>query len=193
MSTLPIVEFRDPDGSYVLAQPLNEVCCRVLASNALPQGQVLYKDEAIDWEEAAQDLGGFTRLGPDQLRAPEDGPERASDDYRDLLQGLLPEPDPLALIEDPQSSKSHERPEDAGPRARILRLVLHYKKVHEEKGARARGMNVCRCPQFAPEGDVSQARLHARVSLALLRRELPSLPRILRAIGDVSSDRAKVA
>ena len=190
---LPIVEFRDPDGTYVLAQPFNDVCCRVLASNAMPRGQVLYKDEDIPWEEAAQDLGGFTRLGPDQLQPAPKGPGGGSDDYRDLLLGVLPEPDPLALVEDPASSKSHEREKDADPRAALLRLVIHYKKVHERKEAHTLWMNLCRCPHFAPEGDVTQARLHAMVSIALLRRELPSLPRIQEAIREVSSGRAKVA
>jgi hypothetical protein len=62
-----IVEFLDPDGGYVRALPLDEVRCRVLRSNLARRGEVFLKDPGLDWEEATQDLGGWTRVGPSDL------------------------------------------------------------------------------------------------------------------------------
>src|SRR5437762_1963410 len=65
-TTIPC-ELRNLDGSYLLVQPLGESGCRILASNVAPKGQVLYKPELLSWSQATEDLGGYTRLSPDEL------------------------------------------------------------------------------------------------------------------------------
>jgi hypothetical protein len=67
MNRSVIVEFRDPDGSYVLALALDEIRCRVLRSNVAERGAVLFKNPDLGWEKASEDLGGLTRLGPADL------------------------------------------------------------------------------------------------------------------------------
>src|SRR5688572_29628295 len=109
MVTSPIAEFRDPDGSYVLVQPLDEVRCRVLASNVTPKGDVLFKDAELTWQEAAEDLGGYTRLGLEELGPARDELPREDADYRDLVLGERVEAhDPLLEVEDPRYGKAHE-------------------------------------------------------------------------------------
>jgi hypothetical protein len=192
---LPPCEFRDPDGTYVLVQPFDEVRCRVIASNVAEKDQVLYKGDAIDWPEAAKDLGGFTRLGPCELLAQVDQelPDLGEDDA-----GFVPEDwgqaaDALAQVEDPRTSRSHEQAEGADLQVAILRLAIHYQQVHERRDGETRWVTLCRCPGHAPAGDVETARLHAMVSVALLANELPSLHRIRGAIREAVRDQIEVA
>jgi hypothetical protein len=104
-----IVEFLDPDGSYIRARALDEVCCRVLSSNVARKGEVYVKEGALDWEEASEDLGGLTRLGPWDL-AP--------------LKGRDPEEeDLLATLEAIPYSKDVASRELEGPRALLDRLI----------------------------------------------------------------------
>jgi len=87
VTALPSCEFRDPDGSYVLVQPFDEVRCRVLASNVADRGEVLFKDGSLTWSEAAEDVGGFTRVGPSTLlEHPEKDPVYTTSDLLAALE-----------------------------------------------------------------------------------------------------------
>jgi hypothetical protein len=192
---LPPCEFRDPDGSYALVQPLDEVRCRVIASNVAEKDQVLYNGDALDWPDAAEDLGGFTRLGPCEMLGPEDEelPDPGEDDQEHRGEDGRPPADPLAHVEDPRYSKCHEQAIDADFQVEILRLAIHYQQVHERKDGETRWVTLCRCPDYAPLGDVPRARFHAMVSVALLAEQLPSLSQIRGAILAVSHEHAEVA
>lgn len=193
MKTLPIAEFRDPDGSYVLVQPFDEVRCRVIASNVLPKGLVLHKDAELTWEEASRESNGFTRVGPWELTSP-DKRTFESPDYRDLILGEeAQDPDPLRELEDVRASRQEVADLATDPRVRLLRLALHYRKVHERREAGGRWMSVCRCRGFTPEGRPGYARLHAMIWVALYTKRLPSLSRMLGAIRFASEARTKVA
>jgi hypothetical protein len=188
VTTFPPCEFRDPDGSYALVQPFDEVRCRVIASNVAEKDRVLYKGDLLDWQDAAEDLGGFTRLGPCEMLAPveEDPPAEREEVAEFVDEDGRPSADPLALVEDPRYSKRREQATQADLQVAILRLAIHYRQVHERKNSGTRWMNLCRCPRYAAGGDATQARLHVMVSVALLSEQLPSLPRIRAAIPAVS-------
>lgn len=189
----PIAEFRDPDGSYVLVRPFDEVRCRVMASNVLPKGLVLHKDAELTWEEASRESNGITRVGPWDLASPDER-RFESPDYRDLILGEeSKDHDPLRELEDASSSRQEVADLAADPRVRLLRLALHYRKVHERREAGGRWMSVCRCPGFTPEGKPGYARLHAMIWVALYTKRLPSLFRMLGAIRVASEARTKVA
>lgn len=193
MTTWPIAEFRDPDGSYALVQPFDEVRCRVISSNVLSKGLVLYKHADLTWEEAARESHGGTRVGPSDLAALEERRFESSD-YRDLIRGEVAEdPDPLRDLEDTRSTRLEAAEVPADPRAGLLRLAFHYRKVHERREAGGRWMSVCRCPGFTPEGKPGYARLHAMIWVALFTKRLPSLPRMLGAIRVASEARTKAA
>jgi len=110
MNRSVIVEFRDPDGGYVLALALDEIRCRVLRSNVAERGAVLFKDPDLGWEKASEDLGGLTRLGPVDLVPSR---EQAASE-KSFRRGLEEVPDPESL-----GAEEHEDPK--GLRGRRIR------------------------------------------------------------------------
>ena len=64
-----IVELRDPDGQYVTVLILEEGRGRILSANgsSVKVGDLLFLPEGETWESASEELGSFTRLGPDDL------------------------------------------------------------------------------------------------------------------------------
>jgi len=196
---LPPCEFRDPDGSYLVVQPFDEVRCRVMASNVARKGEVLYKDETLSWTQAAQDLGGWTRLGPGELLGTPSEP--IATDPEDTLsileekrEGLGADrlPDPEGDIVDPRTLPAPDF-EAFDPRVELLRLAIHYRKAHERREGGRRFVSLCRCPEFGPTNDPVTRRLHAVVTLGILKNELPTLPRISRAIREIEERRGEVA
>jgi len=188
--TMPAIEFLDPDGSYALVQPFDEFRGRVLSSNVLEKGSVLHKDAELAWGEAAEDLGGFTRLSPsdflhdgvasaepawnseDLVRLLED-PLGAADEKRshDPLTGLeSPPPDPAVLDQ------------EADPVGLLLRLVRHLRKQHQKKDGGSCWVAPCRCPAFQVKGDRLRTRLQELITAALEKGRLPRLSRILLAL-----------
>src|SRR5471032_3315633 len=97
-----IIEFLDPDGSYALVQPFDEVRGRVLSSNVLEKGSVLHKDADLAWGEAAEDLGGFTRLGPSDFLLDGEASSEPAWDSEDLVR----------LLEDPLGTRGEELGQD---------------------------------------------------------------------------------
>ena len=195
------VEFRDLGGDYVLARPLDEVRCRVLASNTLPRGELLYKPASLPWDEAGLDLGGYTRLTPEDLRTGggevphEEGP---SEDFLRALQ----------TDEDVQEDAHRKVDRRAGPRPRVreavvappdwadlvpepagmvLRLAVHYRLRHERGRGKETEFEVCRCSKYAPREDLALAWFHELTYRGLRDRKVPSLARMLRAIAQASS------
>ena len=82
MAARPIVEFRDPDGTYVLVRPLDSVRGVVLDGTLHEQGQILYKRASVSWKRASSDIGGATFLSPRDLVAVE------ADESESPLSGL---------------------------------------------------------------------------------------------------------
>lgn len=148
------VEFRDLDGSYVLVRPLDEVRGRVVSSNRAARGRVLYKDGALSWERAAEDLGGYTRLSPEELLGEErDG--RRPGEWADR------EPEPEAML---------------------LRLAIHYRTRHRRRVEGRTVYEICRCETYAPGEDAALAWFHALTFWGLRDRRVPTLGRIVRAL-----------
>ena len=193
------VEFRDPSGSYVLALPVDEVRCRVLASNVLGRGQLAYKDPEMTWDEAARDLGGFTRLSPEDLapETPEEVAEelvlrdleagnrsfsRTSDDGLGLLARI---PDPASLGQPPEGTDDL--------RGVLERLLVHYVRAHAGRPARRLAQTRCECPGFRAGASRGQARLHALVGLALAAKGFSDLDSLVHAYRDRTRARVKAA
>src|SRR5579863_1417543 len=99
-----LFEFLDPDGSCAIVRPLDDTRGRVVYSNVLEEGEILYKDPRLTWQQAGEDAGGHTRLGPSDFPpgSPKEGDLDAEDFHRheeervlfDLLESAeAPEPD----------------------------------------------------------------------------------------------------
>jgi hypothetical protein len=185
----PIIEFLDPDGSYALVQPFDEVRGRVLSSNVFEKGSVLHKSEELCWTEAAEDLGGFTRLGPADLLSPgEDGPAPVWEESE--LLGMLEEqmgpgraepggdPGPQAISPAPGYDRGAPGDEE-DPVGFLLGLVGHIRQLHEKRGRGPRGVTPCRCLAFRVNDDRLRTRLRQRIASALQKERLPRLTRIL--------------
>ena len=193
------VELRDPEGSYVLAQPVDDVRCRVLDSNVMEKNEVLCKGNPVSWEEAGEDLGGFTRLGPSDLEPFDLGNPRDRSLLEDLEaaeacsartfeDGL----DPADRILDPASLRSLEE-EEASPRAQLEGLLLHYVAVHRGRHGADSLRSACNCPGFRSGRTQAEARLHALVALATSARKLPDLQRLVGDFRKVSRKAAQAA
>jgi hypothetical protein len=188
--SMQTIEFLDPDGGYALVQPFDEVRGRVLSSNVLEKGSVLHKDAELAWVDAAEDLGGFTRLGPsDFLRDGEVSSEPAWDS-EDLVR-LLEDPlgagaaelcgDPVLNLESPPPGATNPE-QGAEPLGLLLRLVRHLRKQHQKKAGATCWVSPCRCPAFQVKGEGLRARLQELIAEAFEKEKLPRLSRILVAL-----------
>jgi hypothetical protein len=201
VKTLIPCELRDLDGTYLLVQPLDEIRCRVLTSNVAPKDEILYKAEHLTWSTASEDLGGFTRLGPAELLGSA-GVDSAPDPHN-LVEVLYNQqevlgdhrrPDPEGDPVDPRTLPMLDGNLEAGDRrAEILRLAIHYRKDHERKDGKNRWVTLCSCPEFRMADRAANARLHALISMGLLKNWVPTLPRIFQAIHDAEGRSAQVA
>ncbi len=199
--TMPVVEFLDPDGSYALVQPFDEVRGRVLSSNVLPKGHVLHKNEKLSWSEAAEDLGGFTRLGPsDFLPEGEAGLEPAWEGS-ELLEQLeehlgYSREEPIQNPALKRESPTLEPPKPSAwedPVGFLLGLVRHTRKLHEQDAGESRWVATCRCPAFQVPGERLRARLHKIITAALEKGRRPRLSPILIALRESFARRADAA
>lgn len=193
------VELRDPEGSYVLALPVDDVRCRVLDSNIVEKNKVLFKDHQVSWEEAGEDLGGFTRLGPSDLE-PFDPTDRRD---RSLLEDLEAADacsartsevglGPVERIPDPASLRTLQD-DEASPRELLEGLLLHYATVHAGRCGSDSAGRACHCPGFRSGRTQAEARLHALVALATEARKLPDLKRLVGNFQKVSRKGARAA
>lgn len=146
MKTITPCELRDLDGSYLLVQPVGESRCRILDSNVAPKGQVLYKPELMSWDQAAEDLGGYTRLSPDELLGlVEQGslpdPENLVEalDTREEILVEPRRPDPEGDVIDPASGANLEVDD---PQPELLRLAIRHPNHHGRKGRKTRSAEV---------------------------------------------------
>ncbi|HLY10440.1 MAG TPA: hypothetical protein VKW04_14150 [Planctomycetota bacterium] len=192
------VDLRDPDGAYVLARPIDDARCRVLASNRWEKDVILFKDSAIGWSEASRDLGGFTRLGPGDLEPVEGEPDEvrsldADGEAEDAGPAGAAEEDqdPLERIPDPRSLPDRSDG-DAGPGAALLRMLAHYGTAHAERPGGVLPQNVCRCPGFRPDRSPSAIRLHVLAALATAATSLPDLERLVGAFRRFSAQKIPV-
>ena len=150
MKTIVPCELRDLDGSYLLVQPLGESRCRILASNVAPKGQLLYKPELLSWSQATQDLGGYTRLLPDELLGlVEQGNGSDPDnlvealDSREEILSEARRPDPEGEVVDPGTTPgTGENFEADDPQAELLRLAIHHRTDHGRKNRKHRPAEV---------------------------------------------------
>ena len=64
-----IVELRDPDGQYATVRIIEEALGRVVSANGgtIKAGDLLLLPEGETWDSASEELGSYTRLGPDDL------------------------------------------------------------------------------------------------------------------------------
>lgn len=198
---MPVVEFLDPDGSYALVQPFDEVRCRVLSSNVLPKGQILHKGDLLDWQDAAEDLGGFTRLGISDLLPKEDAWPEPAWEGSELLEQLeehlgYSREDQVQNPALKRESPTLEPPKPSAwedPVGFLLGLVRHTRKLHEQHAGESRWVATCRCPAFQVQGDRLRARLHKLLTAALEKGRRPRLSRILIALRESFARRADAA
>lgn len=194
-------ELRDLDGSYLLVEPLGSTHGLILDSNVAPKGEVFYKSSRLTWSAASEDLGGWTRLVPAEVL------ETIGDrvlDRDDLLKVLTHEQelryrdhrrtDSEGEAIDPSSLPEREGgPVSPDPRAEFLRLAMHYRKEHEKKKGKTRWVARCTCPKFRLPDESANVRLHGLIWVGLLRNQLPTLPRIVKAIRDAQGRAERVA
>jgi len=150
VKTIVPCELRDLDGSYLFVQPVDESSCRILDSNVAPKGQVLYKPEILSWEQAAEDLGGYTRLSPDELLGfvaqdtfpdPEDLVEVLGAREEILVESRRPDPD--GEMVDPGTLAGPGGTLEADdPQAELLRLAIRHPNHHGRKGRKTRSAEV---------------------------------------------------
>lgn len=188
--TMPMIEFLDPDGSYALVQPFDEVRGRVLSSNVLEKGSILYKDAELAWGDAAEDLGGFTRLGPSDFFQDGEASGEPAWDSEDLVR-LLEDPmddgheelsrDPLSDPESPPPGPTTSE-QSGEPVGVLLSLVRHLRKQHEKKDGGSCWVTPCRCRAFHVKSDRLRTRLQELITVALEKVRLPRLSRILGAL-----------
>jgi len=194
MPARPIVEFRDLDGTYVLVKPLDDVRGVVLNGNRHARGEVLYKDADLRWEEAARDIGGATRLSPEDLVVEEveesDFPTpEFTDEDGDLLEGEHEAPEDLlergaAKSEDPLEGAY----EEIGLDVMFRRLLRHYRLEHTTRVNRTRTVEDCQCPGWVPSDDDPTANwIHGLVVTALRQRKVTAILRSLRSMDCVGT------
>lgn len=182
MKTLPIAEFRDPDGSYVLVQPLDEVRCRVIDSNVTLKGEVLYKDRDLSWKQAQKDCGGYTRVGADELLRRE---EKDQLDHATEMASLGGRP--ARAISIPEIGEG-EGPFgdgidiDAEHLGTLERLQAHYLNAHWHHDEKGSWTSLCNCPGYGPSDEQSRDRLNAVVSIVVSAGRIPPLHRIIRTV-----------
>ncbi|HVR85542.1 MAG TPA: hypothetical protein VMU54_14590 [Planctomycetota bacterium] len=199
--TIQAIEFLDPDGSYALVQPFDEVRGRVLSSNVLEKGSVLHKDAELAWGEAAEDLGGFTRLSPSDFLQDGVASAEPSWDSEDLCR-LLEDPlgdedeersrDPLLDLESPPPGPAIPD-QEADPVGFLLRLVRHLWNRHLKKDGGSCWVTLCRCPAFQVKGERLRTRLQELITAALEKGRLPRLSRVLVSLRDRLGRRSDAA
>jgi len=150
VKTIIPCELRDLDGSYLLVQPVDESRCRILDSNVAPKGKVLFMPDLMSWEHAAEDLGGYTRLSPDELLGLVDqdslpDPENLVEalDTREEILVEPRRPDPEGEVVDPGTQTGHGANVEADdPQVELLRLAIRHRTHHGRKGRKTRSAEV---------------------------------------------------
>jgi hypothetical protein len=197
----PVVEFLEPDGTYALVQPFDEVRGRVLSSNVLEKGTVLHKAAVLDWEDAAENLGGFTRLGLSDLLPKDEAwpdPVWEGSELLSLLEEHLG-PSREEPVQDPALKRESPAPEPPKPSAGedpvgfLLGLVRHTRKLHEQDEGEFRWVAPCRCPAFQVKADRLRTRLYKLITTALEKGRGPRLARILVALRESFGRRREAA
>jgi hypothetical protein len=196
MAIRPIVEFRDPDGTYVLVKPMDEVRGIVLNGTHHRRGQVIRKSSHLSWGASVQDIGGATRLSPEDLVPLEsenalDYPlPESMDDEEEIFESAHKD------VETRSSGSAVQIPAGSGTdpdiRALIRRLVTHYRREHEIGSGRLRRIEPCRCPQHAPGEDTTLAWFHKLVAAAVFQRKVQPLFERLRRI-DRGADQTRTS
>jgi hypothetical protein len=150
VKTIIPCELRDLDGSYLLVQPLGESRCRILASNVAPKGKLLYKPDLLSWSQATEDVGGYTRLSPDELLGVLDAdsvpdPENLVEAL-EAEQDILADPrsgDPEGDVVDPGTlSRPGETLEPDDPQAELVRQAIQRRNHHGRKARKSRPAEV---------------------------------------------------
>jgi len=189
VTTLPLCEFREPDGSYVLVRPHDDVRCRVIDSNVFQKGEVLsLRGAAYDWVEGSEDIGGCTRIGLAFLLRGQ--PSQADGHSQDLLNLLADHEvalaehrhsDPEEDLVDPRSLAPDVPERDVEDlRATLRRLADHYRSVHGYRQNARDQLTACICPGFAPDSERARDLLGTVMTLALRRESLPPLRDLIR-------------
>lgn len=150
MKTIVPCELRDLDGSYLLVQPVGESRCRILDSNVAAKGQVLYKPELMSWDQAVEDLGGYTRLSPDELLGlveqdslpdPENLVEALGAREEILVEPRRPDPDGEVVDPGTQHGPGGNLEAD-DPQTELLRLAIRHRNHLGRKSRKTRPAEV---------------------------------------------------
>ncbi len=188
MKTIVPCELRDLDGSYLLVEPMDAYRCRVLDSNVVPKGDILWKPRSLTWHQASKDLGGWTRVAPSELVDLER--EHYVPDHENILEILEREqevrcehrrPDPEEELANPRSLSPVDHEQDERDfRATLNILARHYRSIHGYHNDPGGQVSYCVCPGFGPAGERARDHLNILISVALLEEALPPLRELIR-------------
>jgi hypothetical protein len=189
-----LFDFLDRDGTYALIRPLDDTRGRVVYSTLHEEGEILYKDPRLTWDEAGQEAGGSTRMAPSgfPLCSPKDGDLDAEDfhgreEERVLFDLLEADEAPEAESHRPSPYQEILQHEGKGrPPDLLMHLVVHYLRLTEPGQSDGRWGRVCSCTGIRPHRSVARA-LGSAISNALRWRGLPSLNRIISALHAVQA------
>ena len=195
-----LLEFLDQEGSYALVRPLDDTRGRVVYSTVHEQGEILYKDPRLTWDEASHDAGGCTRMGPSDfaLGSPKEGDLDAEDFHGHEENRVL-----FELLEHSEVPRSRSRvrkadtyvlsPAGSGepPDDLLMHLVVHYLRMTEAGHDDGRWHHVCSCSEERlPRKNAGV--LHDVIGIALKSRGLPSLEMIISALEAVRAEEVNV-
>lgn len=181
-------EFIDQDGSYVLVRPLDPTRGRVVFSNLLEQGELVYKNHRRTWKEAAAlDRTGYSRMGPSELLPCPSGeadlgtPDHLGSEESRILCELLGSEGELESFEgDEESSEVSLEPEiHRDEPDSLMHLVVHYLKATEPGHDDGRWGRICDCPGRSFRTPSESKELRSFLSFFLRTRGLPPLERIV--------------
>jgi len=188
VKTIVPCELRDLDGSYLLVQPVGESRCRILDSNVVPKGEIYWKPRSLDWSEASEDLGGWTRLAPSELVDLErENPVPEDENILEILereqevQGEHRRPELEEVLEAPESisAAAHEQ-DEKDFRSCLTMLADHYRSVHGYHDDQGDHLSYCVCPGLAAAAERARDHLNILISLALREDVLPPLRQLIR-------------
>ena len=196
MRTSRLFEFLDLDGSYALVRPLDDTRGRVMYSTLHEQGEILYKDPRLSWDEASRDAGGSTRMGPSDFGS---GSSKEGDLDAEEFHGHEENRVLFEILEHSKVPRSPSRARRAAayvlspagrgepPDDLLMHLVVHYLRMTEPGHDDGRWHHVCGCPEERlPRKNANV--LHDVIGIALEARGLPSLNTIISALETVRAE-----
>jgi len=188
VKTITPCELRDLDGSYLLVEPMDECRCRVMDSNVVPKGEILWKPRSMSWRQTSKDFGGCTRVAPSELIDLEgENPVPHDENILEILereQEVLGEHcrlEPQEVFEAPLSlsAAAHEQ-DEKDFKSCLTMLADHYRSIHGYYDDQGDHLSYCVCPGLGVAAERARDHINILISLALREDVLPPLRLLIR-------------